>query len=315
MSHIYNEKLKDEHRFRINRAIDCIQTNYAKRLNLNELARVACFSRFHFHRIFRSMMGETANEFLKRVRLERAASKLILDQDKSITEIALDCGFSSSQSFAKCFKTYYGITPSLHRSEFNWNKISKMMKSPESNDVYNHYRSHRNLSIKKIMDRKNGMSVKVKNLPSCRLAYLRCTAPFSEGDVDTAFSKLVNWALPRELITKDTLFMGVLWNNPDITPEEKIIYDACITVPRDIKPDRWVNIQTLPEGKFAVTRCEVEMGHTEEEWVSLTFNWLTSSNYMPDDRPGYEIYYNDPRQHPLKHHILDICQPIRPLDG
>ena len=261
------------------------------------------------------MMGETANEFLKRVRLERAASKLMLDADKNITEIALDCGFSSSQSFAKCFKAYYGITPSFHRSEFNWNKISKMMKSPENNDVHNHFRSQRNLSIKKITGRKNRMSVKVKDLPSCRLAYLRCKAPFNEDDINAAFFKLVNWAWPRKLLTKDTLFMGVHWNNPDLTPEEKMIYDACITVPKDIKADRFVNIQTLPEGKFAVARCEIEMGHTEEEWVSLLFNWLAPSNYMPDDRPGYEIYYNDPRQHPLKRHILDLCQPIRPLEG
>jgi len=98
-----------------------------------------------------------------------------------------------------------------------------------------------------------------------------------------------------------------------ITPEDKLIYDACITVPESIKADRWVDIQVLPGGKFAIHNCEIETDHDEEAWMSFVINWLISSDYQPDDRPFYEIYYNDPETHPRKHQILDLCLPIKPL--
>ncbi len=107
--------------------------------------------------------------------------------------------------------------------------------------------------------------------------------------------------------------MGVIWGNPDVTPGDKLIYDACITVPESIKPDKWVNIQSLAGGKFAIHHCEIEVDSHDEAWMSMILNWLTSSDYQPDARPVYEIYYNDPETHPLKHQILDLCLPIRPL--
>ena len=57
---------------RVNRAIDHITRNLAEPLQLEDVARVACFSPYHFHRIFRALVGETLHDFVKRVRLERA---------------------------------------------------------------------------------------------------------------------------------------------------------------------------------------------------------------------------------------------------
>lgn len=314
MHRFFSKKLNDEYHFRTNLAIDYIQSHFGKSLSLNTLAGVARFSRFHFHRIFRTVTGETTNAFLKRIRLEKATNQLILEKNKSITEIALDCGFSSSQNFAKCFKAYYGITPSDHRAEFNWNRLLKKIKNPEDSDLAQHYQVHRNISIAKILDRKIPSQVSVKALPACRVAYLRCKPPFTPDLIRGTFIRLTNWALAKGIITRDTLFLGVHWNSPDITPREKMIYDACIAVPADVKPDRCVNVRTLAAGKFAVQRCDVEEGGTEEEWVSLVFNWLARSNYMPDDRPAYEIYYNNPHQHPQRRVVLDICMPVRPLE-
>jgi AraC-like DNA-binding protein len=83
---------EQEYISRINRVIDYIQNNLHKSLSLNELARVACFSIFHFHRIFSAIIGETLNDFIQRLRVEKAASLLLSNPKKSITEIAFDCG-------------------------------------------------------------------------------------------------------------------------------------------------------------------------------------------------------------------------------
>jgi AraC family transcriptional regulator len=118
--------LKNEYRSRLNRTIDYIHNHYDEDLNLTKLAEVACFSKFHFHRIFRAMVGETLNDFVQRIRLEKSVQKLTTDFNKSITEIALDGGFSSSQ-------------PSIMRKEFNWDEWIIKMRNLKGKNKDNHF--------------------------------------------------------------------------------------------------------------------------------------------------------------------------------
>jgi AraC family transcriptional regulator len=107
--------------------------------------------------------------------------------------------------------------------------------------------------------------------------------------------------------------MGVVSNNPDFTPAEKLIYDACITVPESTEADRWVNIQLIPGGDFAVYHCEIDIHRQEDEWTRFLLNWLAQSDYQPDDRPAYTIYYNTEAPAAIKNVIADFCLPVKPL--
>ncbi len=98
--------LRDEYRARINRVLDYIEHHLDEALTLEVLADVASFSPFHFHRIFSALTGETLGRFILRVRVEKAAGRLIDNPRASITEIALDCGFSGSAAFARAFRTH-----------------------------------------------------------------------------------------------------------------------------------------------------------------------------------------------------------------
>ena len=71
--------LRQEYAFRINRVIDYIEANIDVDLSLETLSGIANFSKFHFHRIFRAMVGETLNQFIQRIRLEKAAAQLIFN--------------------------------------------------------------------------------------------------------------------------------------------------------------------------------------------------------------------------------------------
>ena len=99
-----------EYAARMNRVVDHIQNHLADPLDLEQLAAVACFSSFHFHRLFRGWMGETLQSFVHRLRLERAAQLLVFDEFRSISDIASECGFSSSGTFARAFKRAFGVT-------------------------------------------------------------------------------------------------------------------------------------------------------------------------------------------------------------
>lgn len=101
---------------RIEKVLHYIETNLDKRLTLQDVAAVSHFSQFHFHRIFRGVMGETLNDYIIRRRLERAINMLAFNADMSIADIALTNGFSSSANFAKAVKLHYGYTPSEIRN-------------------------------------------------------------------------------------------------------------------------------------------------------------------------------------------------------
>src|SRR3954454_19889561 len=98
---------------RVNRAIDHIVRNLGEPLRLEEVSAAAGFSPFHFHRVFKSLLGETLNQFVKRLRLERALYLMSHAPNRSLTDVAFDCGFSSSSDFSRSFKQCYGAAPSV----------------------------------------------------------------------------------------------------------------------------------------------------------------------------------------------------------
>ena len=99
----------NEYAPRINRVIDYLRGNLDRQVKLKELARVACLSEFHY-RIFGAVSGETLNNFTNRLRLEKAA-RLLRYSGQSMTDIALDCGFSSSATFSRAFRSGYDTSP------------------------------------------------------------------------------------------------------------------------------------------------------------------------------------------------------------
>src|SRR6516165_4758864 len=125
-----------EYAQRINRVIDYLRANLDRQVKLQELAKVACFSEFHFHRIFGAVSGETLNDFTNRLRLEKAA-RLLRYSDKSLTDIALDCGFSSSATFSRAFRSGYDTSPSQFRKsgEIKKSKICKELFDDQDYDL------------------------------------------------------------------------------------------------------------------------------------------------------------------------------------
>ena len=158
--------------------------------------------------------------------------------------------------------------------------------------------------------------IEVKEMPELHVAYVRHIGPY-KGDAEMfggLFQKLMTWAGPRGLLRfPDTQVLCVYYDDPDITAEEKLRVDACITVPEDAAVDGEVGKMTIPGGQFAVGRFELGPNDYEEAWTTVMGGWLPQSGYQPDDRPCYELFQNDAEQHPEKKHIVDICIPVKPL--
>jgi AraC family transcriptional regulator len=99
----------------LRRVQDYIHSNLPATITLVELSRVAGLSRRHFLRAFRESVGDTPLGYVRTLRIEEAKRRLS-QGSQSITEVALDCGFSHAQHFATAFRRATGLTPSaFHR--------------------------------------------------------------------------------------------------------------------------------------------------------------------------------------------------------
>jgi AraC family transcriptional regulator len=322
--------LRQEYMARINRVIDHIDLNLDHSLKLESLAGVANFSPFHFHRIFKAIVGETLNQFIQRLRLEKAAAQLIDNPKKSITEIAFDCGFSGSATFARAFRDAFGVSASQWRGDGH-RKDSKIRKTNRKvNQAIGKFSKDVDVSVfysdgetnypkpkwRITMEANSAIDVEIREIPEMSVAYVRHIGPY-QGDsalFEGLINKLMTWAGPRGLIRfPETQLLAVYHDDPNITEADKLRTSICITVPSDTQIDGDVGKMNIPAGRYAVVHVEVADDEFQSAYDAIYGGWLPESGYQPDDRPCFEIYLNDPKQHPEGKHITDICVPVKPL--
>lgn len=105
-----------EYTRRMNRVLEHIDQHLDQPLELADLAQIAHFSPWHFHRLFTAWVGETLGDYLRRRRLACAAQQLASRPEASILQIALEVGFSSGEAFSRAFKQHFSVTPSTWRA-------------------------------------------------------------------------------------------------------------------------------------------------------------------------------------------------------
>ncbi len=295
-----------DYKERICCAINFISKNIKRDLSLEEIAEASSFSMFHFHRIFKAVVGETVASFTRRLRLELAANHLCYKQLNDITTIAIDCGFSSSQNFAKAFRKHFGITPSEYRKSKNGNINSKKQNALSLRAIYD---SDSMFMNQLNHERRITMNAEVREMPEYTVAYVRKIGPYVKTTCEPAFAELMQWAGPRNYVVTGKV-LAIYWDNPDVTPPEKCRFDACITVPEKIAPDGQVHIQTISGGPYAVYRFEGKLDGLHQAWDDA-FQWVCDSGYECNDTPFYESHYNNAAEHPEGKLILDICIPLK----
>ena len=102
---------------RIHKVQDYIEHNYWRNMSTKELSDVAGFSKYHFNRIFKSVLQESLSHYVNRIRMEYALFMLAHREDRNITDIAYDLGFTDSSIFSRAFKNHYGISPFEYRKK------------------------------------------------------------------------------------------------------------------------------------------------------------------------------------------------------
>ena len=126
------------------------------------------------------------------------------------------------------------------------------------------------------------------------------------------FNKLCGWAGPKGLISPETVFLSSYQDDPNTTPPDELTLEVCMSIPDGTQVEGDIKKKVLPGGKYLVMNAEL----TGPEEYGLAWNtvveWIIKNGYEIDmSRPSYEIYLNNPEEHPEKHHIIDICMSVK----
>ncbi len=265
---------------RILRTLVHIQAHLDDALDLDDLARVAFFSPYHFHRVFRGLVGEPVQEHVRRLRLERAAHRLKL-QDEAVTSVALDAGYKSHEAFTRAFHNMFGMPPSQFRAAHQG--------APDSPSGV-HYDD---ASGYHPPDYGAPPPVEIKTLPPQRVVFLRHAGPYDQ--VGATWGKLSAWAGPRGVFGPSTRFIGVSYDDPQIAAPEKLRYDAAITVSRPVQPEGEFGVTDIAGGDYATLMHKGPYETLGRAYQVLLGAWLPQSGRELRDVPCFEVYLNSPQ--------------------
>ncbi|WP_109830046.1 AraC family transcriptional regulator [Reichenbachiella versicolor] len=315
----YNQKTSvKDYIHRVNKVIDFLRSNIINDIKLEELAEISNFSKFHFHRIFKTITNKTPNDYIIQSRIGRAEYLLDSSLDIPISEVAYLTGFSNVSSFSKTFKKLKKASPSQWREnrEKNLSKIGQ-----EKSNIGQSLSSKEKYLASILMNQKNtdmeikkNFKVDVKEQEDLNVSYVR-NHSIHVHDSDAfgkMFDQLISWADSRGLIDfPNTKVLTVYRSMPDTNG--MVTADACISVPNKVEAEGIFGSTIIEGGKYAILHKEGTLAECFTAWDYLYNNWLPNSGFQPDTRGVYLNHLNDANNHPMGHHIFDMCISIKAL--
>jgi len=317
------------HPERVNLVLDYIGEHLDSELSLDRLSRIGCFSRYHFHRIFQAVTGETLNSHVRRVRLERAAMLMKTSPRKRITDVAIEVGFPGTAEFSRAFKNHFNRTAS------SWDRRSPLEKSkicqaPEGLSFY---------PLEELESWKKASKVRVRVgcLDAFRFVYIRVFSPYGNSRLVDAYHALLAWLAERQTDIGDIVFIGMSLDDPAVTPSEKCRYDMGVAFPKQAggvgvlgeivrsrrrpvvdRPlpgrsecgSRGFSIRDFEVQDVATVHCIGDLGHVDRAWNYLYRVWLPSVRFEPADRPAMELFVRLPEEIGWETFDLQACIPV-----
>jgi len=282
--------------------VDHVARHLDEALDLGALAGLACMSPFHFHRVFRGMVGETPVELIRRLRLERSAWQLH-NTSLSVTEIAFNAGFETHEAFTRAFRGAFGEPPSGFRQ-----RGVRRIELAAACGVHFDDRGH----VPKFIPRHSGggnMDVQITTMPEQRVGAIRHLGPYNQ--IAEAFGRLGAIAGPAGLLdTPQAAMLALYHDDPEATPPDQLRSDAAVVVPDTSSLPADLVEQRLPAGRYAKTLHVGAYEQLGDVWARFLGEWLPSSGQRIGDGPSYERYLNNPTNTPREQLRTEIYVPL-----
>ena len=279
--------MANDYEKRLIRVMEHIHDHPDADLSLDVLADVAALSRFHFHRVFHALIGTTAVQTVRRVRLHRASMALVRSDDP-LAQIARATGYPNLASFTRAFTDLYALTPQAFR------KRGEMRPLPP------HFRTGEPLMH----------PVTLRTDPARRLAAMPHKGPYFE--IARTYDKLGAILGPRGLYPLGGHMVGVYYDDPAATPAADLTSHAAIELPEPAPIAAPLQELHLPAGPHAVLTFTGPYSGLPAAYDQLFRNWLPESGRLPANSPVFEVYLNSPMDTAPEALVTEICLPLTP---
>ena len=270
---------------RMRRVIQYIYDNPTGDLSLDALADVAALSRFHWHRVFRAMTGETCTQAVKRVRMHLASIALV-DTDRSVAEIAASVGYPQAASFSRAFSDIYRISPSAFRDKGQAQPNPIEFKSGD----------------------RSMYDVDIRDMPHRKLAALSHKGPYPE--IGRKFQELYAMIGARGLFPHIGPGVGLYYDDVSEKPAEELTSHAAVVLNGIDAPEGAETVE-ISGGRSAVLTLNGPYTGLRAAWDHLYSGWLPASGEEFRHEAPYEVYLNDPTDTAPDDLITEIVVPLK----
>lgn len=271
----------------INKAVLLMATrlDQEQQASLDELAEAAALSKYHFHRIYRLLLGETCQQTQLRLKLAKAGQALTLAKT-SVTDAALQAGFTSSQSLAKALQRELGSNATDLRSDPDrLNSVLLELTTP-----------------RQLAD--SPYQVTLVSLAPCTVVSISTLGQYPELN-DTygyLFSVLAEHAEMQAIL-------GLAYE--DVDSDLNARFDCALLVqplPAQLQPE--LQLQQLGAQQYLVFRHQGSYETLPDSIDWLYSYCLSHGTYLPDHQPCLHHYLDDPEQVDETFLRTDIYLPV-----
>lgn len=293
-----NIAVKTEIERRFDRVITYIDAHLDQAMPLDRLAGIAAYSTFHFHRQFAALYGVNVGQYIRLMRMRRAAHTLVFRQDVPILHIALDAGYEGPEAFARAFRQTHGTSPRAFRKSLNrdgWQTPYDTLLAIRRNTMPHPLQN----------------DVTIINFPETRTACMDHVDP--PAQIDKTIQRFIAWRKIHRLHPSKHATFNIFWCNPDDTPPEDFRMGLAVAIPQPLTTeDEKAGLYplTIPAGRCAKLRhigSDLTLG---DSTLALYRDWLPQSGETPGDFPlifQRVAFFPDVPDHEA---ITDIILPL-----
>jgi len=238
-----------------------IENNYDQEISIKQLEAVSHYSYRNIQRIFKYTCGETIGAYQKRLRVENAY-KLMLYTKENITAIALSVGFANLASFSKAFKQHFHCSPKEA-------KLNKTLLFREAG----------------ITPVESGILLQpeIIYLPAFRVYYESAFLSYENREIEGLWERFMRHKFPG----KDTIYYGIIADDPLITEDLRCRYDACSSQQAG---DTALPSKMIPGGRYARFIHKGTYETIEETYTNIYSRWILESKLEFAHTPIIEKY-------------------------
>jgi len=263
-----------------------IEENLDAELSVDLLSEIACYSRFHFHRLFKASFGQGIHAYKKRLLLERSVAQLLYSSEP-ITQVAHAAGYDNQASYNKAFRKMYDTTPSICRQQ----KLSFT-------------------KTRYVIQERKLMKVEMRTLKTVKVLRVRKRGGYADSAAE-AWGTLMPFMYGKRLMGADIQRFGVSHDDPTVTDPDNIRYDACVSCDQDVTPEGEICWDKVDGGLYAVFKHEGAYENLGDTYQQIFQYWLPESGYQLRDAPLFDKYLNrDPRKTKPENLKTEIHIPV-----